>query len=212
MRGLRIGFIGLTGVALSFVASRAVAQQQAAQQPTTVQLPEFHQTSVSTTVSVPDRGAAFLGGMNSAAAGTVNQGVPGMNVRPFSNAGSVRIGIGGSASISARIHDRQAMDAAILGQTAGSAQEALVTAPEVLNSAGGSVADLKARAEAADAARQAQAADELARARQLLAEGKPGVAKIYFQMAAKHASGDVKQHALAELESLKQPKAAVAGK
>ena len=42
-----------------------------------------------------------------------------------------------------------------------------------------------------------------------LAEGKPGVAKIYFQMAAKHASGDVKQQALAELESLNQPKTSV---
>ncbi len=201
-----------TSVALIGLANSAAAQQQQAQQPTTVQLPEFHQTSVSTTVSVPDRGAAFLGGMNSAAAGAVSQGVPGIGARPFSNAGSVRIGMGGGGFVSARIHDMQAMDEAVLGQTANNGRPPLVLAPEILNQPAGSVAAMKAAAEADAAAHEREAADNLEHGRQFLKEGKPGVAKIYLNMAAKNSTGDVRTQALAELQALKQPKTSVAGK
>ena len=175
-----------TSVALVGLASTAAAQQQAAQQPTTVQLPSFHVTSVNTTVSVPDRGSVLLGGSSSASTGRVTAG---LGLRPFGNSAIGGTSAGGGMFVGAQIHDMQAMDEAILGQTAGNVRAPLVLAPQFLNPAGGSVADLKAHAEAEDAARQAQAADELQHARQLLAEGKTGVAKIYLHMAAKHASG-----------------------
>ena len=179
-----------------------------------VQLPEVHQASVNTTVSVPDRGSVLLGGSSSASAGRVSAG---LGLRPFGNSAIGGTSGGGGMFVGAQIHDMQAMDEAVLSQSnvqpldklgiAG--RRPLVLAPEILNQSGGSVADLKAKSDAEVAARQAQAVDELAHARQLLAEGKPGVAKIYFQMAAKHASGDVKQQALAELQTLNQAKAAV---
>src|SRR5207244_3656119 len=44
----------------------------------TVQLPTFTFFSVGTTVSVPDQGAAFLGGVNRASQGRNEFGIPGM--------------------------------------------------------------------------------------------------------------------------------------
>ncbi len=144
-----------TSVALVGLASTAAAQQQ----PTTVQLPELHQTSVNTTVSVPDRGSVLLGGSSSGMTGRVSSG---LGQRPFGNSATNGTSGGGGMFVGAQIHDMQAMDEAILGQTANRSSPPLVLAPEFLNQSGGSVADLKARAEAEDAARERQAVDELA--------------------------------------------------
>ena len=56
---------------VAFAVPRAEAQQR-----TTVQLPTFNQTTVGTTVSVPDGGTALLGGINRAAEGSTARGVP----------------------------------------------------------------------------------------------------------------------------------------
>ena len=131
---------------------------------------------------------------------------------PFANSATGATSAAGSMWIGAQIHDFDAMDKALLAQlnnyvelrewTSGAGRE---TSPS------GSVAALKANAAAAATAVQEQAADNLAHAKQCLADGKPGVAKIYFQMAAKHATGEVKQEALAGLQSL-SPKSAIADK
>jgi type II secretory pathway component GspD/PulD (secretin) len=63
-----------------------------AQQNTTIQLPTFNVTTVSTTVTVPDGGTALLGGIGRARESSVTRGVPmlskvpGMN-RLFTNRG-----------------------------------------------------------------------------------------------------------------------------
>ncbi len=61
-----------------------------------------------------------------------------------------------------------------------------------------SVAAIKAQMAAEDAAKDQQAAADLERGRQQLAAGKPGVAKIYFQSAARQAAtgSDVQKQAL----------------
>ncbi len=69
---------GLTG--LAFAVPCAEAQQR-----TTVQLPTFNRTTVGTTVSVPDRGTALLGGVNRAAEGSTTRGVPGLSKLPGAN-------------------------------------------------------------------------------------------------------------------------------
>ncbi len=70
----------------------------------------------------------------------------------------------------------------------------------------GSVAAIRAQVAAEDAAHEKEAAANLARGRQLLAEGKSGVAKIYLQNAARHSSGEIRQQALAALQLIEQGK------
>ncbi len=74
-----------------------------------VQQPVIRQMRVGTSVSVPDRGRAFLGGVSQGATSTKRFGGPfrsGTNTgREFSNS---------SQSVSVYIHDFEAMDAALL--------------------------------------------------------------------------------------------------
>ena len=48
----------------------------------TVQLPTFQSFSVQTTVSVPDRGSIYLGGVNRAGYRSTSSGVPGLSRLP----------------------------------------------------------------------------------------------------------------------------------
>jgi len=91
----------------------------------TVQLPSFSFSTVNTTVSVPDRGSALVGGINRASSGSTSRGVPivgkvpGLN-RLFNNRG---IGSARSASqfrVNATIIDLHEMDQQILGGSPGS--------------------------------------------------------------------------------------------
>jgi len=89
-----------------------------------IQLPTFHFFSISTTVSVPDRGAAYLGGVRRAQYGTSSQGVPGLNKVPglsrlFSNRGSGSSVSSSDAWVTATIIDHAEMDALLLGEAAG---------------------------------------------------------------------------------------------
>ena len=51
-------------------------------------------------------------------------------------------------------------------------------------------------------ARSAEADDYFARGQQAEADGKMAVAKIYYQMAARRATGDLKQQVLARLDAV----------
>ncbi|MEZ6137425.1 MAG: hypothetical protein R3C53_21260 [Pirellulaceae bacterium] len=76
-----------------------------------VQLPSYHNFSISTSVSVPDGGTMSLGGLGSGASSSTSRGWG-----PYSSrTGGSRAG-GGSISLSAQIIDLQALDEAILGQ------------------------------------------------------------------------------------------------
>ena len=52
------------------------------------------------------------------------------------------------------------------------------------------------------ATRSAEAESYFSQGRQAETDGKPGVAKIYYQMAARRASGDLKQQVQARLDAL----------
>ena len=57
----------------------------------------------------------------------------------------------------------------------------------------------------ADNGRGGEAEKFFERGRQAEADGKPNVARIYYQMAVRRASGDLKKQALARLEAVAGP-------
>jgi general secretion pathway protein D len=61
---------------------------------TTVQLPQFAITSVSTTVSVPDGGTILLGGIKRLSEGRNERGVPLLSKFPYVNRLFRNVGIG----------------------------------------------------------------------------------------------------------------------
>jgi hypothetical protein len=206
---------GTVGVLACLLASAASGQAPVGQPlpgvPTTVQLPTFSVFSVQTTVSVPDRGGMYLGGLN--------YGADGRSVRGFGPLGSRGIGSGRVASgvsVGATIIDNAELDRAVLAEAArrrgaspatsdGKAAEIAAT---IAPSRGPieSVAALRARSaakadERADQ-RAAEVAQWLAKARQAEADGKPAVARVFYQMVARQKDSPLKPQAEARLAAL----------
>jgi hypothetical protein len=203
----------------TFFAGFAFARGAAGQ---AVQLPTFHFFSLSTTVSVPDGGDASLGGVSRSSSGRVQRGIPGLPSQPFDSVATGRATSTSNVSASATIHDFEAMNKAIQesgvgsqesartapGSARGSPKRAIVSLPKS-DGPVQSIAAIRAQQAAEDAAKQQEAAAALARGRQLLAEGKTNVAKIYFQTAARKSTvqSDIREQAIAALRSLEQPSA-----
>ncbi|HEY2882505.1 MAG TPA: hypothetical protein VGJ15_08730 [Pirellulales bacterium] len=191
--------------ALLFSASTAAAQ--------TVQLPTFHYFTTNTTVEVPDGGDVLLGGVGSASSGRVERGVPGLAGRPFTNSATGRSTGNSSAWVHAEIHDFEAMDRALLGDdadalAAGKSARSLTPAQQLATKVAprdaAGLAAVKSAAADKLATAQQEAASDLEQGRQQLKQGKVGVAKIYFQNVARHATGDLRTQALIELQKLQQ--------
>jgi hypothetical protein len=179
---------------------------------TTVQLPTFNYFTVVTTVEVPDSGGGSLGGIGSADSGRIDRGIPGLGFRPFTNTDSGLARSGGNASVQAEIQDLEAMDRALLGDnanpTAGKAPRN--SSPLAADSAGSqSIAAMRRQQAEESSAAQAQSQQEAKRlfdqASELQAAGKPGVAKVYYRMAARRATGSLRDRAVAALRELSQP-------
>jgi len=129
--------------------------------------------------------------------------------------------------VTVQIHDFAAIDEALLGQpssgrvaglrppggaVAGSgrtlqqrypgAGSSWVLAPgaTAAKPPAASVAQSRAQRAAEQATRQDEALNYFQRGRKAEAEGKSGVAKIYYQMAARRATGELKNQVLARLE------------
>ena len=181
---------------------------------------------------VPDGGQAFLGGVGRAADGRSEFGVPGLPFPGFQNRGIGSNRSTSSFSVTATIHDFDAMDQALLSTPSpvGFARTDLGLSrglPETPAAIAGQsfqrnpanltgnwrvepdqpppVNDLAAE-QANRTARQAARADEandfFARGQAAEADGKPNVAKIYYQMAARRAKGDLKQEVQARLDAI----------
>ena len=82
-----------------------------------VQLPTYSMFSTNTTVSVPDRGSAHLGGVNRYSAERREYGVPGLPFRPFQNRSIGRSASAVNSRVSVYVHDFEAMDLAILAES-----------------------------------------------------------------------------------------------
>ena len=157
----------IVGVVLSQVA--AVQAQQV-----TVQQPVVATNSVRTTVSVPDRGSALLGGVGSAQSARSSYG-------PLRSGSSIGLSRSASSmSTSVYIHDLRAMDEALLNSVPAS--------PSPSSIRGGSRMP-SGEADRVDAASPAEKAMKFERlARQAEAAGRSGVAKLHWQVAAKYGS------------------------
>jgi hypothetical protein len=208
---MRLIFLLVAGI--SVVSVPLVARAQAPQQPqaaTTVQLPTFSSFSVQTTVSVPDSGGAYLGGVNRGVDSRVTRGLGPLRNR----------GIGGSrtasgVSISATIIDHEEIDRAILAEAAAKRETAVdpaATKAAILSRSVGrsdgtaslpdSVAAIHERNATAADLQAAELAGYFAKARQAEAEGKVGVAKVFYQMVARRDAGQLKQQATERLAAL----------
>lgn len=192
-------------------AAEMVAAQQA-----TVQQPVVGVFSVDTVVSVPDRGAAFLGGVGSAAEGRSTYGP----LPAGYGAGLRRSATGVDAGV--YVHDLAAMDEYLLSRPTARNRDTWVNpnpraaaafnslrrgrfVPSTNQTAGDAAAGPSRRSPAADATPprssgppQTDDPGELARfylARAYDAEqqGKGGVAVLCYRMAARHGSSDAQQ-------------------
>ena len=219
---VKIAVFGLTASVWLVVAPDVSAQ--------TVQLPTFSFTGVGTTVMVPDRGAAYLGGISRAATGRSEFGVPGMAFPGFQSRGIGQDRSATSFWATATIHDFDAMDQALLNtpspdgfvRTYPGTSHGLPAPPVAIagrtfqrksaNLAGNwrverdvpapvsNVAEEQANRAIRQAMRSDEADNFFARGQQAEADGKPNVAKIYYQMAVRRAAGDLKQQAQARLD------------
>src|SRR5262245_64820 len=181
-----------------------------AQQPlpaTTVQLPTFSVFTVQTTVSVPDGGHSFLGGINRAAIGNASRGLANRGV------GGSRVASG--VGVSATITDHGEIDRALRAEAAakrGASADATaakaaaisksVPRAETKTALPDSVAAIRERNAAAKEEAEKEDAGYFAKAQEAEASGKTAVAKVYYQMVARRADGQLKQSAQERLIAL----------
>jgi hypothetical protein len=217
--GIR-AFVPLIVVAV-LEAGRANAQ--------VVQLPTFNSFGISTTVSVPDSGGAYLGGNSSSSMSRLERGLPGFGRMPFAGRQFGDRAIAGRSmtsgvSVSATIHDFEAMDEAVLeqGRTMTAQPMPLSRSPVLDNRSRGSanvarpalgrtaldqagrasVADLRRQQSTAQSTVASEARQDYERGLALLAEGKTGTARIYFQRAVKRADPQLRAEVAAALRNL----------
>ncbi len=200
------GWIGLLVAGLGWSSAWA--------QGTAVQLPSYSYFTTNSTVVVPDRGGAYLGGMSRARSGMNEFGAP---LMPFGNRSSGSERSASGASVSAYVHDFEAMDEMLLGPDFRSGSRAAAGSGDPrrtragVPSAGESVPSVKeilAERRREQEIRQAEAQGLFERGQSAEEAGKTNVARIYYQMAAKRASGPLKEQVLARLNAIQRPPSA----
>lgn len=210
--------VSMAIVLVAFAAVSARAQNA-------VQLPTYSSFGTGTTISVPDRGSVYTGGINRAYDGRNEFGAP---LLPFGNRsiGSERSAT--SVWTSAYIHDFAAMDEALLNQARGSGYRSNLDrsagtawGPRVDNGplppvskpwqvssrprpttgpASMSVEQLRARREQELQVRATDAERLFERGKSAQAKGKIDVAKIYYRQASRRADGPLQEEILAQLK------------
>lgn len=192
------------------LASLAHAQAPPQQQPlanlpaTTVQLPTFSVFNVTTTVSVPDRGGISLGGVDRGVDATVSRG-------PIRNRASSGSRTASGMSVHATIIDHSELDRAVLASAAAKRGTEFAKADSLSRGVGraesasappDSVAAIRERAASAAELETQELAGYFAKGQQAETEGKPAVARIFYDMVARRDRGQLKQQALARLAAL----------
>lgn len=198
----------------------------------TIQLPTQRIVGVGTTVSVPDRGSVYLGGIGQSQTGTDSRGVPLFGKVPLVDRLFRNRTIGSSTgssglAVNVMIHDMNEMDQALLAAAADRegkspqallitrrAQELTSNVTSVERSAAGrsqgnssSIAAIRAEQQRDRAAADQEAMDLLTQARDALQDNKPGLAKIYLRMAAKRGSSDIAYEARQVFEEIQRASA-----
>jgi len=172
----------------------------------TVQLPTFRQFSMTTTVVVPDRGGAYLGGVNSTRRHAASFGAPWFPGRHRGRGGATAAS---GVSVQAWIHDLAALDRAVLNEWSAAnkrrspqARRNPDTLPEPPDPPRKTIGELKQIQQAADLAKQRQARADFQAGKRVQGQGKPKVARIYYQMALRRATGDLKHQVAHRLDRL----------
>ena len=178
-------------------------------QATTVQLPTVSNFTVQTTVSVPDRGSAYLGGISRGADGRVTRGFG-----PLANKAIGSTRSASNVSVSATIIDNAEIDRDLHAAAAArrgervdpSISKAAALSNTVANRSSAappdSVAAIRAQNATAAELEAAELAGYFAKAKQAEADGKTAVAKVFYQMVARRDSGTLKQQAITRLAAL----------
>jgi hypothetical protein len=161
----------------------------------TVQLPSFRFFGVSTTVLVPDRGAAVLGGNSTAYSGSQSRGLPLLGgAGPLGQSrGIAQGGTTGQMSVTAQIHDLEAMDTAVLGMPVAQfrqqvAGQAPITPRAESTRLAGSTALPAAQQQAKD---QQLAREHFDLAREAYQNGKIKMAQSFLKIALQHDQGEL---------------------
>jgi hypothetical protein len=223
---MRVQYALLPMALVGMIAGTAFAQQGGQ----AVQLPTFSMFTVNTTVSVPDQGCTYLGGIKRAAEGRNEFGVPMLGKLPFAGRLFKNVGIGrdvsaGNMHVTARIIIPEEEEAKLgilpstgslsnitmpRGQAAMLARQVLPRDPhrgsswtvEPKPQPTMSLAEAQSQRAAQKETRVDEATKFFARGQKAEAEGKANVAKIYYQMAARRATGPLKDQVLAKLDAI----------
>jgi hypothetical protein len=171
-----------------------------------VQLPTFRVFSMSTTVSVPDRGSAYLGGVSSSSMGRRERGLPGLGHVPFAGRSFGNRAIAGhtrtsGVSVNAYIHDFDAMEEDLLRQASPLARRSLPATHSSDVAGRSSIAEIRRQQAAHQQAELIEARQDYERGRELLAQDRTGMAKVYFQRAAKRGDARLRAEIAATLRT-----------
>lgn len=166
-----------------FAAALCLLLPSARAQNVAVQQPVLQDFSASTSVSVPDRGTALLGGVSSGAAGRTASGLG-----PFRNRDARGQGYTGSnVTTSVQILDLRAMDEALLATATTSASpsrwQSALTSRHAADRPGVATTS---RSTPAKSTEQMLKLERLARESE--AAQKHSLAKLYWKAAARHGS------------------------
>lgn len=178
-----------------------------------VQLPSVSLFSVQTTVSAPDSGGAFMGGLGQEAWGQAYHGSP---LLPWAQRAGGGIRRQQSLVVRATVHDLDALDEAVLaqaGRLALAARGGAVGGRRATSTAErpvASLAELRRRKAVLRLAEQLEAVAMYERGQEALAGGKFHAARAWFRMAACRARGALRAEILDQLDLLAAQGAATA--
>ncbi len=181
------------------LASGALAQ-------TVVQLPSVHTFSLQTSVLVPDGGSTYLDGVNRGSQGSFSRGW-GPQGSNLLRAGTK---MGSGVMVHATVIDHEELDVALLAEArAARAAAGIVLVDHSPPDAGlvaekiESVAAIQRQLAAEDAAREAEAERDFAKALAYEQAGDFSLARNYYRVAGRKSQGEVRARAIARLTSLR---------
>ena len=189
-----------------------------AQTPTTVQLPTFSFFTVNTSVSVPDSGGTYLGGLLRGRDSSTMRGLAPVPLLANRGIGSERSADG--MSVRAWIHDFRKLDEALLAEAAAKRREGDPAAmkgealAETIDKSAGenpsagalSVAEIRRQNDQQDRDQRNEALGYFTKAEEYRSAGKLGLAKLNYQRAAARDAGKVKEAALKRIQQMEQGK------
>ena len=161
------------------------------------QLPTYHQSSLTTSLLVPDRGSTYAGGRAQHSQRST------LGYRAGSSSAS-------GVQVSVYVHDFAALDDAILRQyqttrrrTQAPASE--TTTPRWRSPADARVSDVRRRSQLKQRQRDARAMSDYALALRLLKKGKPAAAQTMFRNALRRAEEPLRSAIEDQLAALTPP-------